>query len=179
MRHPPTCCRSRHRAEQGRALRLCRVAGHRPTIERSGEPGLGYGIAALDCITCGRRYAGTQLLAADITTISLAALKDANESAPWGPALAEWDLLIDTGIAAAVDQCPKVHSPKGRTAPRPSTGGVDQSFPQRCPCVQDHTSRSAALNQRGIPQYGQMLANAAGGHGQAPCQLGGRGGSLH
>ena len=68
---------------------------------------------------------------------------------------------------------------KEGTAPRPSTGGVDQRFPQRCPCVQDHTSRSAAVNQRGIAQHGQMLANAAGGDGQAPCKLGGRGGSVH
>jgi hypothetical protein len=49
------------------------------------------------CITCGRRYVGTHVLPAESTLIWLAACTDANQSAPWGPALAEWNLLLDKG----------------------------------------------------------------------------------
>lgn len=49
------------------------------------------------CITCGCRYVGTHVLPAESALIWLAALKDANQSAPWGPALAEWGLLLDSG----------------------------------------------------------------------------------
>lgn len=47
------------------------------------------------CITCGRRYVGTHLLPSENAVIWLAALKDANQAAPWGPALAEWGLFLD------------------------------------------------------------------------------------
>ena len=47
------------------------------------------------CITCGCRYVGTHLLPPENALNWLAALKDANQTAPWGPALAEWSLLLD------------------------------------------------------------------------------------
>jgi hypothetical protein len=49
------------------------------------------------CITCGSRYIGTHVLPAESTLIWLAACTDANQSAPWGLALAEWGLLLDGG----------------------------------------------------------------------------------
>jgi hypothetical protein len=48
------------------------------------------------CVTCGFRYIGTQPLPRDGALISLAARDDANRSAPWGRALAEWAVLIDS-----------------------------------------------------------------------------------
>jgi hypothetical protein len=58
------------------------------------------------CVTCGCRYAGTQLLVAESALISLAAVADANASAPWGPALAEWGVLLDSGHRASSAQMP-------------------------------------------------------------------------
>jgi len=52
--------------------------------------------ASAKCVTCGCRYLGVRLLPAASALISLAAVNDANRSAPWGPALAEWRLLLDT-----------------------------------------------------------------------------------
>jgi hypothetical protein len=48
------------------------------------------------CVTCGLRYIGTQPLPRDGAVISLAARDDANRSAPWGRALTEWAVLIDS-----------------------------------------------------------------------------------
>lgn len=62
--------------------------------------------ASAKCITCGYRYVGTQLLPAESALISLAAVNDANGSAPWGPALAEWGLLLDTGHRGSSAQPP-------------------------------------------------------------------------
>ena len=47
------------------------------------------------CVTCGLRYIGTQPLPRDGAFISLAARDDANRSAPWGGALAEWAVHTD------------------------------------------------------------------------------------
>lgn len=49
------------------------------------------------CVSCGSRYVGTQLLPTESALISVAERDDANRSAPWGPALAEWALRIDAG----------------------------------------------------------------------------------
>jgi hypothetical protein len=48
------------------------------------------------CVTCGTRYVGTQPLPAASGLISVSDRDDANRSAPWGPALAEWALRMDT-----------------------------------------------------------------------------------
>jgi hypothetical protein len=48
------------------------------------------------CVICGLRYIGTQPLPREGAFISLAARDDANRSAPWGRALAEWAVLIDS-----------------------------------------------------------------------------------
>jgi hypothetical protein len=48
------------------------------------------------CVTCGLRYIGTQPLPREGAFISLAARDDANRSAPWGGALAEWALHTDS-----------------------------------------------------------------------------------
>jgi hypothetical protein len=48
------------------------------------------------CVTCGLRYLGTQPLPREGAFISLAARDDANRSAPWGGALAEWAVHIDS-----------------------------------------------------------------------------------
>jgi hypothetical protein len=47
------------------------------------------------CVTCGTRYVGPEPLPAASGLISVSD-RDANRSAPWGPALAEWALRIDT-----------------------------------------------------------------------------------
>jgi len=47
------------------------------------------------CVTCGLSYIGTQPLPRGGALISLAARDDANRSAPWGRALAEWAVRID------------------------------------------------------------------------------------
>jgi hypothetical protein len=48
------------------------------------------------CAICGLRYVGTQpRLVTNGATISLAERDDANTSAPWGRALAEWALLTE------------------------------------------------------------------------------------
>lgn len=52
--------------------------------------------ASAKCVTCGCRYVGVHVLPAERTLVSLAAVNDANRLAPWGPALAEWRLLLDT-----------------------------------------------------------------------------------
>jgi hypothetical protein len=49
------------------------------------------------CVTCGSRYVGTQPLPTESASVSVAERDDANRSAPWGPALAEWALLMDRG----------------------------------------------------------------------------------
>jgi hypothetical protein len=48
------------------------------------------------CVTCGLRYIGTQPLPRDGAFISLAARDNSNRSAPWGGALAEWAVRIDS-----------------------------------------------------------------------------------
>ena len=48
------------------------------------------------CVTCGLRYIGTQPLPGEGAFISLAARDDANMSAPWGRALAEWAVYTDS-----------------------------------------------------------------------------------
>jgi hypothetical protein len=48
------------------------------------------------CVTCGLRYIGTQPLPRDGALISLAVRDDATRSEPWGRALAEWAVLIDS-----------------------------------------------------------------------------------
>lgn len=48
------------------------------------------------CVTCGTRYVGTQPLPAASGLISVRDRADANRSAPWGLALAEWALAMDT-----------------------------------------------------------------------------------
>jgi hypothetical protein len=48
------------------------------------------------CVTCGLRYIGTQPLPRDGALISLAVRDAANRSAPWGRALAEWAVRIDS-----------------------------------------------------------------------------------
>lgn len=48
------------------------------------------------CVTCGLSYIATQPLPRDGGLISLAARDDANRSAPWGRALAEWAVRIDS-----------------------------------------------------------------------------------
>jgi len=47
------------------------------------------------CVMCGLRYIGTQPVPREGAFISLAARDDANRSAPWGRALAEWAVRID------------------------------------------------------------------------------------
>jgi hypothetical protein len=47
------------------------------------------------CVTCGLRYIGTHPVPRDGAFISLAARDDANRSAPWGRALAEWAVRTD------------------------------------------------------------------------------------
>ncbi len=49
------------------------------------------------CVTCGSRYVGMQPLPTESALISVAERDDANRSAPWGPALAEWALSMDSG----------------------------------------------------------------------------------
>jgi hypothetical protein len=48
------------------------------------------------CVTCGLSYIGTQPLPSDRALTLLAARDDANRSAPWGRALAEWAVRIDS-----------------------------------------------------------------------------------
>jgi hypothetical protein len=48
------------------------------------------------CVICGTRYVGTEPLPAASGLISVSDRDDANRSAPWGPALAEWALRMDT-----------------------------------------------------------------------------------
>ncbi len=48
------------------------------------------------CVTCGLSYIGTQPLPRDGALISLAVRDAANRSAPWGRALAEWAVRIDS-----------------------------------------------------------------------------------
>lgn len=69
------------------------------------------------CVTCGSRYAGTQPLPTEKALISVAERDDANRSAPWGPALAEWALRIDGGenrawthAQSAADRTPAIQS---------------------------------------------------------------------
>jgi hypothetical protein len=50
------------------------------------------------CVTCGCRYVGTQPVpAVESGLISPAERENANQSAPWGHALAEWALLMHSG----------------------------------------------------------------------------------
>ena len=56
------------------------------------------------CVTCGLRYVGTQPLPRESAFISVAARDDANTSAPWGLALAEWAALIDSAKKRPVAQ---------------------------------------------------------------------------
>jgi hypothetical protein len=48
------------------------------------------------CVNCGLRYIGTQPLPREGAVLSVEARSDANKSAPWGRALAEWAALIDS-----------------------------------------------------------------------------------
>jgi|SRR5450755_3621607 len=74
------------------------------------------------CITCGCRYVGTHVLPAASTLIWLAACADANQSAPWGPALAEWSLLLDRGS-------------RGLSAQTETSGDRTQAIQSREPVV--------------------------------------------
>jgi hypothetical protein len=68
------------------------------------------------CVTCGLSYIGTQPLPRDGAFISLAALDDANRSAPWGRALAEWAVRIDS---AKKRPRAETQNPADRTAAPP------------------------------------------------------------
>jgi hypothetical protein len=74
------------------------------------------------CITCGCRYVGTHVLPAESTLIWLAACTDANQSAPWGPALGEWSLLLDRGN-------------RGLSAQTQTSGDRTQAIRSRVPVV--------------------------------------------
>jgi hypothetical protein len=69
------------------------------------------------CVTCGFRYIGTQPLPRDGASISLAARDAANRSAPWGGALAEWAVLIDS---AKKRPGAETHNSADRTPASPS-----------------------------------------------------------
>jgi hypothetical protein len=60
------------------------------------------------CVTCGLRYIGTQPLPRDGAFISLAARDDANRSAPWGGALAEWAVQTDSVMELPGAQAPRI-----------------------------------------------------------------------
>jgi hypothetical protein len=68
------------------------------------------------CVTCGLRYIGTQPLPRDGAFISLAARDEANMSAPWGGALAEWAVYTDSVMELpgaqtqnSADRTPAIH----------------------------------------------------------------------
>lgn len=74
------------------------------------------------CITCGCRYVGTHALPAESTLIWLAACADANQTAPWGSALAEWGLLLD-------------RRSRGLSAQTQTSGDRTQAIQSRVPVV--------------------------------------------
>jgi hypothetical protein len=74
------------------------------------------------CITCGCRYVGTHVLPAESTLIWLAAYTDANQSAPWGPALAEWSLHLDSESGRLVEREASGGSRSRRPSPRRPAG---------------------------------------------------------